>query len=162
MTEPNVPAVRRVITGHDADAKTKFLIDGTCRVKEIGTGIVRTSIWRTTESPADIAIGENLEDIEERVTPPPFAAGTRFLVFDFAPGARSDWHRSETIDYVIMIAGELDLELEGSSVTLRAGDAMVERGTNHSFVNRGSGWARFAVVTAEATPLGINPTTTRI
>ena len=47
-------------------------------------------------------------------------------------------HRTETIDYVIVIEGEIDMDMDDSTVKLKAGDVMVQRGTNHAWANRGS------------------------
>jgi uncharacterized cupin superfamily protein len=64
-------------------------------------------------------------------------------------------HRTETIDYVIVIAGEIDMDMDEETVHLRAGDVMVQRGTNHAWVNRGTVPARLAFVLVDAAPLGI-------
>ena len=64
-------------------------------------------------------------------------------------------HRTETIDYVIVIYGEVEMDLDDSTVKLRAGDVLVQRGTNHAWVNRGSEPARIAFVLIDAQPLGI-------
>ena len=64
-------------------------------------------------------------------------------------------HRTETIDYVIVISGEIDMDMDNSTVTLKAGDVMVQRGTNHAWINRGKERARLAFVLVDATPLGI-------
>jgi len=64
-------------------------------------------------------------------------------------------HRTETIDYVIVMQGELDMDMDDSTVKLKAGDVMVQRGTNHAWVNRGKEVARAAFVLIDATPLGI-------
>jgi uncharacterized cupin superfamily protein len=64
-------------------------------------------------------------------------------------------HRTETIDYVIVMQGELDMEMDDSVVKLKAGDVMVQRGTNHAWVNRGKEVARAAFVLIDAKPLGI-------
>jgi quercetin dioxygenase-like cupin family protein len=64
-------------------------------------------------------------------------------------------HRTETIDYVIVITGEVEMDLDDSTVTLRAGDVMVQRGTNHAWVNRTDKLARIAFVLIDAEPLGI-------
>ena len=64
-------------------------------------------------------------------------------------------HRTETIDYVIVMQGELDMDMDDSTVRLKAGDVMVQRGTNHSWVNRGTEVARAAFVLIDAKPLGI-------
>ena len=64
-------------------------------------------------------------------------------------------HRTETIDYVIVMEGELDMDMDNSTVKLKAGDILVQRGTNHSWVNRGDKVARAAFVLIDANPLGI-------
>jgi uncharacterized cupin superfamily protein len=64
-------------------------------------------------------------------------------------------HRTETIDYVIVIEGEIEMDMDGSSVKLRAGDVMVQRGTNHAWANRSDKRARVAFVLVDAEPLGI-------
>jgi quercetin dioxygenase-like cupin family protein len=81
--------------------------------------------------------------------------GTRFIVMEFAPGVVSEMHRTETIDYIVMLEGEIDRDMDDSTVKLRAGDIMVQRGTNHAWVNRSKGPARMAIVLPDAKPLGI-------
>jgi len=64
-------------------------------------------------------------------------------------------HRTETIDYVIVLAGELEMQMDDSTVNLRAGDVLVQRGTNHAWINRGTEPARVAFILVDAEPLGI-------
>jgi uncharacterized cupin superfamily protein len=64
-------------------------------------------------------------------------------------------HRTETIDYIVMLDGEIDMDMDDSTVKLRAGDVMVQRGTNHAWVNRSKAPARMAIVLLDAKPLGI-------
>jgi len=64
-------------------------------------------------------------------------------------------HRTETIDYVVVICGELDMDMDDSTVRLKAGDVLVQRATNHAWVNRGSKTARAAFVLLDSKPLGI-------
>ena len=155
--KPDYPPIRRVVTGHDAHEVAKVIIDGAAaNWKSSSPGTVSTLIWSTDTTPADIAVGEAIEDLGARVigTAPP-AHGTRFAVIDFPPGNSGRNHRTETIDYVIVIAGEIDMDLDDSTVRLRAGDVMVQRGTNHAWVNRGTERARLAFVLVDAKPLGI-------
>ena len=102
------------------------------------SGAQSTLIWITEGAPAEMPIGENVEDLGARIlgTPPP-PNGTRFCVITFPPGNPGRMHRTETIDYVIVMQGELDMDMDNSTVKLKAGDVMVQRGTNHSWVNRG-------------------------
>jgi hypothetical protein len=150
--------VRRVITGHDQDGKAIVLIDGdvtNARTSAIGNS--SKLVWCTDRTPADIALGVDVEDMGARIigTPPP-PNGTRFTVNDIVPGGKAgNMHRTETIDYVIVISGEVEMDLDDSTVKLRAGDVMVQRGTNHAWVNRGTEPARIAFVLVDAEPLGI-------
>ncbi len=157
MTNPDYPPIRRVVTGHDATNVARVIMDAPAtNWKSSSPGTVSTLIWSTDASPADIAIGEEIEDCGARVlgTAPP-ANGTRFAVIDFPPGNAGRMHRTETIDYVIVISGEIDMEMDDSTVHLKSGDVMVQRGTNHVWCNRGREPARLAFVLIDATPLGI-------
>jgi quercetin dioxygenase-like cupin family protein len=149
--------IRRIVTGHDTNGVAKVLIDGEAtNTRSSQPGRFSTMIWATDESPADMRLGEDIEDMGARVmgtAPPP--GGTRLTINDIPPGTRGKMHRTETIDYVILISGELEMEMDDSSVTMRAGDVMVQRGTNHSWINHGPDYARVAFVLLDAKPLGI-------
>jgi quercetin dioxygenase-like cupin family protein len=157
QAKPKSPPIRRVVTGHDTGHVARVLMDGAAtNWKSSSPGTISTLIWSTDGAPADISVGETIEDLGARIlgTAPP-ANGTRFAVIDFPPGNTGRMHRTETIDYVIVIAGEIDMDMDASTVHLRAGDVMVQRGTNHAWVNRGSAAARLAFVLIDAKPLGI-------
>jgi quercetin dioxygenase-like cupin family protein len=156
-TKPNYPAIRRVVTGHDAGNVAKVLIDGTAmNAKYPSPGTVSTLIWCTDSTPASISIGESIDDMGARIlgTAPP-SNGTRFAVIDFPPGNPPHMHRTETVDYVIVLEGEIDMDMDNSTVRLKAGDVLVQRGTNHAWANRSTARARVAFVLIDAVPLGI-------
>ena len=158
MTKPTaIPPIRRVITGHDLNNVAKVLTDAPAtNSKGPGTGLVSTLIWSTDRTPAQIPIGEEIEDMGARMlgsAPPP--SGSRFTVIEFPPGVVSAMHRTETVDYVIVIEGQIDMDMDASTVTLHQGDVMVQRGTNHAWVNRSDKKARVAFVLIDAEPLGI-------
>jgi quercetin dioxygenase-like cupin family protein len=151
------PSIRRLVTGHGTNQVAKVIMDGAAtNSKSSSPGTVSTLIWSTDATPADISVGEAIEDCGARVlgTAPP-ANGTRFAVIDFPPGNSGRMHRTETIDYVIVISGEIDMDMDESTVHLRAGDVMVQRGTNHAWANRGTSRARVAFVLIDAEPLGV-------
>jgi quercetin dioxygenase-like cupin family protein len=157
MSAQKLPPIRRVITGHDRSNIAKVIIDGAAtNAKQSASGATSTLIWSTDSTPADIAVGESVEDLGARIigTPPP-ESGSRFAVIEFPPGNPGRMHRTETIDYVVVICGELDMDMDQSTVRLKAGDVLVQRGTNHAWVNRGTQVARAAFVLLDATPLGI-------
>jgi quercetin dioxygenase-like cupin family protein len=155
--KPDYPPIRRVVTGHDDARVAKVLIDAPAsNAKYPSPGTVSTLIWTTDSAPAGIPAGEAPEDMGARIvgTAPP-AKGTRFAVIDFPPGNPPHMHRTETIDYVIVLEGEIDMDMDQSTVRLKAGDVMVQRGTNHAWANRSSARARVAFVLIDAEPLGI-------
>jgi quercetin dioxygenase-like cupin family protein len=151
-----LPPIRRVVTGHDESKVAKVLIDGTAKNDRGEPGRSRVLMWCTDGAPTDIAVGEGIEDMGVRMlgtAPPP--RGTRFTINDIPPGAPGVMHRTETVDYCIVLAGEVDMDMDDSSVRLKAGDVVIQRGTNHSWVNRGTEPARIAFVLIDAKPLGI-------
>jgi quercetin dioxygenase-like cupin family protein len=155
--KPDYPPIRRFVTGHDASNVAKVIMQGPAtNAKYPSPGTVSTLIWSTDRTPADIAVGETVEDLGARIigTAPP-ANGTRFAVIDFPPGNEARMHRTETIDYVIVLEGEIEMDMDDSTVKMKAGDVMVQRGTNHAWANRSDKRARLAFVLIDAVPLGI-------
>jgi quercetin dioxygenase-like cupin family protein len=154
---PAYPFVRRVVTGHGTDDVAKIVIDADAtNEKYPDPGVISTLIWSTDAMPAPIDRGEPVDDAGARIlgsAPPP--NGSRFCVIDFPPGNPVAFHRTDTLDYVIVLDGEIEMDLDESTVRLRAGDVMVQRGTNHAWVNRSDARARIAVVLLDAQPLGI-------
>ena len=151
-------SIRRVITGHDTKGITKVIIDGpSAYVRSRTAGTASSLVWCTDSTPSDISMGEDVEDMGARqlgTYPPP--GGARFIVMEFEPGLPGTMHRTETIDYITCIEGEIDMDMdEGVTVTLRQGDTMVQRGTNHSWVNRSDRRAKISIVLVDAKPLGI-------
>ena len=162
--KPNIPPIRRVVTGHDGRHVAKVILDAPAtNAKYPGPGMVSTMIWCTDRAPADISTGEKIEDMGARIigTAPP-AKGSRFAVIDFPPGNKPHMHRTETVDYVIVIEGEIEMDMDDSTVKLKAGDVMVQRGTNHAWANRGNKRARVAFVLIDAEPLGIGSPVTGV
>ena len=151
-----LPPIRRVVTGHDANNVAKVLIDGPATNNAAGLGRARVLVWCTDQAPCDISIGEGIEDMGARklgTAPPP--SGTRFTINDFPPGATGAMHRTETVDYCLILAGEIDMVMDDSTIHLKAGDVVIQRGTNHAWINRGTEPARIAFVLVDAKPLGI-------
>src|SRR6202166_4026068 len=119
--------IRRVITGHDGNNVAKVIRDGQAtNTKLPREGAASTLVWSSDEMPADIAVGDNAEDMGARIlgTAPP-QNGSRFIVMEFAPGIASEMHRTETIDYIVMLSGEIDMDMDETSVKLRAGGIVV-------------------------------------
>src|SRR2546430_13098648 len=109
--------VRRVVTGHGANRTAKVLIEATASNKRISkSGGISTLIWCTDCPPADISVGENVEDMGARMlgTPPP-PNGTRFTVSEIPPGRSGPMHRTETIDNAIVLPAEPERQMTDST-----------------------------------------------
>jgi quercetin dioxygenase-like cupin family protein len=155
--KPDYPPIRRVVTGHDNNNVAKVILDTPAtNAKYPQAGQVSTMMWCTDRMPCAMPIGEAVEDMGARIigTPPP-PNGTRFAIIDFPPGNHPHMHRTETIDYVIVIEGEIEMDMDDSTVKLKAGDILIQRGTNHAWANRSGKRARVAFVLIDAEPLGI-------
>ena len=149
--------VRRVVTGHDDERRRESALGRRDRENASAATPACSPISgirakrRPTSAPAP-SIADPGD--EPHVTPPP-PGGSRFVVIDYPPGNTGTMHRTETIDYIVVIAGEIDMEMDDSTVHLRAGDTMIQRGTNHAWFNRGTEVARVAFVLVDAKPLNI-------
>jgi len=143
--------VRRVITGHDANGRALVKIDEVSTNLSSGRpGATACNIWTTEGFPAnnDGAVDEGLRKVGTTLS-----NGTIFRVIEFAPGLAPRNHRTDSIDYIVVMAGEIDMELDGAVVRLKAGDVMVQRGTIHNWVNRGTEPCVLAVILVAAKPV---------
>src|SRR5262249_6504018 len=85
--------------------------------------------------------------------PPRLPTAPCFRVVSFGPGVSPRNHRTDSIDYATVISGEIDMELDGPSVHLKAGDLLVQRGTIHNWVNKGTAPCVIAFVLVGAKPV---------
>ena len=127
---------RRIVTGHNSDGKSVVVSDGPVPNSQDVSGAASFhEVWATAGAPAPIAATEDEPTTASTSVPPP-KHGTRLRIVDFPPGGRSPMHRTETVDYGIVLAGELQLILDdGSETALHAGDIVIQRGTDHTWVN---------------------------
>ena len=165
--------IRRVVTGHDAAGRSVFVMDGPaphvyCRSP--GSAIV-TELWETRAMPADNRGNAEVTDHAFRLAPP--KNGSVFRIIDIPPTPPeietldNDYlhkqigdhaprkglpprhplmHRTLTIDYAIIMQGEIDMLLDDSEIHLKAGDVLIQQGTNHAWVNRGTEPCRIAFI----------------
>jgi quercetin dioxygenase-like cupin family protein len=149
-----IPPVRRVVTGHDAHNKARVIRDGIATNVSPRPNAASTTIWCTESVPVELPLTGD-DDLGDRLinsgTPP---NGTRLMVMDLFPGCQGAMHRTDTLDYVIALEGEVEMVLDNSSVTLRAGDILIQQGTIHAWTNRTGKHARLAIVLVDAKPLG--------
>ena len=141
--------VRRVVTGHDASGKAIVMIDETSPAASMRQGVSATVAWTSEGFPVN-----NNGDADEgtRKTGTTHTNGTVFRIIEFAPGNAERNHRTDSIDYACILSGEIDMEMDGANVHLKAGDVIVQRGTIHNWINRGSEPCVIAFVLIAALP----------
>lgn len=145
-------SVRRIVTGHDPQGRAVVRRDERLETQTIPSGEARfVKLWTTDRSPAD-----NGGDADAALKPTGLTCpgGSVLRVVDMLPGARSPMHRTHSVDYGIVMQGELDMELDsGERVSLKPGDVVVQRGTSHAWVNRSAHTVRMVFVLIEAAPV---------
>jgi mannose-6-phosphate isomerase-like protein (cupin superfamily) len=171
-------ATRRVVTGHDDNGKAIIESDGPApnvKVRE-GAGFVSTLLWVTDETPVNAALRIDRADRTIAVAPP--ANGSILRIVDFppvtpevdtidsaalrhamgvdhagpagAPARHAYMHRTKSVDYGIVLSGEIDMLLDDSEVHLKAGDIVIQQATNHAWVNRSDAFCRIAFILIDA------------
>lgn len=140
---------RRIVTGHDDNGKSVALrIEPPVHTRSL-PGADFFEIWTTAASPAPITATEpEPTTAQPKIHPAP--GGSTVRVIDFLPagqgGVRSPMHRTRTVDYGIVLEGEMMLILEDSEVPLKAGDIVIQRGTDHAWENRSERLARMVFI----------------
>jgi len=142
-------STRRVVTGHDARGTSVILSDApppqhhSMRGPTIGADF--HELWSETSTIPVLTSVSEREPNERAFTIMP-TAGHLLRILDVYPlkdgGKRTVMHRTRTLDYVVIIEGELVLILEASEAVLKAGDVVVQRGTDHAWENRSNAIAR--------------------
>lgn len=147
----DVRKLRRVITGHDAEGRAKVLIDETVtNAAETRRGAIATVIWSNEGFPAN---NDGSEDPSGRKIGTTIPNGVVFRVVSFGPGVAPRNHRTDSIDYAVVMSGEIDMVLDTETVRLKAGDVMVQRGTVHNWINNGSEPCVIAFTLVSAKPV---------
>jgi quercetin dioxygenase-like cupin family protein len=151
--------VRRIVTGHDDAGEAVIAADEQIAGNPLAEDAGRTSatffhLWATHELPVDLSDKACARQREgSSTTIVGSGSGSLLRIGVLAPGTRSPMHRTESLDYGICLEGECDMELDGGeTVTVRAGDVIVQRGTNHLWHNRGDAPCRFAWILLDARP----------
>ncbi len=146
--------LRRVVTGHDENGRAVVEIDEIAKNSQAARpGRSACVVWTTEAFPVDNT-GEGDEGLRSVGTT--LKNGTVFRVVEFAPGVSPRVHRTDSIDYAVVVSGEIDMELDDSVVHLKAGDVLVQRGTIHNWVNRGTAPCviAFILIDAKAVKIG--------
>lgn len=144
---------RRVVTGHDRNGVSVVVSDGLVPVHRVmpEDGVGFYEIWQTSGAPAPLTAVEDDPTVGSIRVPPP-VRGTKVRINEFFPGRlgpegrQSPVHRTASVDYGIVLEGEIVLILDDSEVTLRAGDVCIQRGTDHAWANRTDRICRVAFI----------------
>ncbi len=174
---------RRVVTGHDVNGKSILLIEDNAphSVSRGAAGVVVNNLWQTAATPADNAGHDDAVHGAFHLSPP--KGGSVFRVIEYPPDARRlpaiaaqaegdlkasgmaeargkkgggrhpGFHKTDTIDYVMVLSGEIWAMMDEGETLLRAGDTLVQRGTNHAWSNRSDESAFLAFVLIDAKPV---------
>ncbi len=170
-----LPPVRRIVTANDSDGRSYIAEDGPAPAAQTMAGregYRNNNLWRTVGSPAPVSAPDST--LEHRgVLPPP--GGTVLRIIDIPPEARDaaerlqqtkavfdamfpdakhnpadqrhpGMHVTATIDYAILLQGELVAIMDAGETLMRAGDVLIQRGTNHAWANRSESIARIAFI----------------
>src|SRR5947207_1043215 len=146
--------VRRVVTGHDKTGKAIITLDEISQ--NVRSSRPKTSacvVWTSEGFPID-----NDGDADEglRETGTTHDNGTVFRILELEPGNSPRVHRTDSLDYAVIMSGEIDMELESGELThLKAGDVVVQRGTVHNWINRGTEPCVIAFVLIAAKPVEV-------
>lgn len=167
--------IRRVVAGHDDTGKAIILFDGeAANVKQPTAEIESTLLWVTEQTPASNMGNEDAADRAIGIAPPPL--GSIFRTVEFAPeGSKGDaesaryigtagaelteggrhpgMHLTNSIDYAIIMSGEIDMLVDDDEVHLKAGDVVVQRGNNHAWSNKGTEPCKIAFILIGAEPV---------
>jgi quercetin dioxygenase-like cupin family protein len=144
---------RRVVTGHDASGRAVVQIDEVPKnLVSSRPGATASVVWTTEGFPVD---NTGKEDAGLRRTGTTLDNGTVFRILELAPGVSPRNHRTDSIDYAVVMSGEVDMELDDATIHLKAGDVLVQRGTIHNWVNRGTEACVIAFVLIAAKPVTV-------
>jgi len=144
-------SIRRVVTGHDEQGRAKVLVDEqVSNVISTRPGANSAVIWSSDTLPVD---NDGDTDPSRKQIGTFIPGGSVFRVVSFGPGVAPRNHRTDSIDYAVVISGEIDMELDIGSVHLKAGDVLVQRGTIHNWVNKSTAPCVIAFALVSAKPV---------
>jgi len=165
------PEVRRVVTKLDSSGKAVVMIDERTRLTAPRPPNYAANIWVTDKSLPDFTPADDRGKTKIGLVPP--KSGTVFRIVDFAPDSQGEqpadmnhmmkivgaeapkkglpprhpmMHRTRSLDYAIIMSGEIDMLLDDGEVHLKAGDVLVQQATNHAWVNRSGKPCRVAFI----------------
>ncbi len=149
--------VRRIVTGHDLNGGSVILEDAPLAPAGLAEDPGRADtqffqVWATHEMPVDLSDeAMRRQRLGSSTTMVGSGGGSVLRIGELGPDSRSPMHRTQSLDYGICLEGECELELDGGqTVTIRAGDVVIQRGTNHVWHNPSDQPCRFAWILLDA------------
>src|SRR5215470_8321786 len=144
--------IRRVVTGHDENGRAIVSIDESVKnVAQTRPGAEAAVIWTSEGFPVDN--DDSADGSARNIGIATLANGSVFRVVSFAPGVTPRNHRTDSIDFASVLSGEIDMDLDGEVVHLKAGDVLVQRGTIHNWINKGKEPCVIAFVLVASKPV---------
>jgi quercetin dioxygenase-like cupin family protein len=143
-----LPSPRRIVTGLDAQGRSCILIDGPVPKHSISSDL----IWRSSTVPADnsgsqdMAVPFVMDHLHD--------GGSNFILVTFPPHMGPSMHATDTLDYLVVLSGQIVMQLEAEEVVLHPGDLIVDRGVIHAWRNDTDQPATMVSVTLPAMPVG--------
>jgi quercetin dioxygenase-like cupin family protein len=145
--------VRRVVTGHDEDGNAVFISDQAMETKVLGEEAEMVVAWTTGTFPSD-----NNDDFDgalrevRRVSP----GGSVLQLVTMHPHTASKHHRTRSLDYALVLEGDITLELDNGQTTVcHPGDVVIQRGTIHTWRNDTDQPTKVAFILLDAVPVKI-------
>ena len=170
--------IRRVVTGHNKDGVATVIMDGTANCilnRPNRPGVTLTNLWQNTQMPAVMECHDDPVDGPLVLHPPKNGSVFRIVQFDpenseelasldgkaafaemgagtsIVEGARHPFmHRTDSVDYAVVMTGQIYMMLDEDEYLLKAGDVVVQQGTNHAWSNRGSEPCQIAFILTDA------------
>ena len=126
--------VRRVVTENNNEGRSVVKWDTEIEGQPGRAGFENIPLWATDQLPPRLSEDDpNTWDLGTSL-----ANGSVFRFCRYEPGVEARWHRTDSLDYAIVVSGEMWMQLDEEEVHLRAGDVIVQRSTIHNWVNRGT------------------------
>lgn len=153
--------VRRLVVGRNPEGKSTFIADGPPPTVVETPAIAGALLWLTDQTPASNAGNTDMADRPFPEKPAP-SGGTAFYIFEYPPNSAAistgddpygGLHTTATVDYIVMLSGQITCVLEDGEATLQPGDVLVDRGVAHAWENRGTVPAIMASIVVDAQPL---------
>jgi quercetin dioxygenase-like cupin family protein len=151
--------IRRIIAEHDASGQAQFIDDVLPCIPLGAQGNQTALVWVTGKVPADNMDPRDLAALQDLIPSSGIVpvGGTLLRIIDVCPNSSGTMHRTRSVDYVMITKGSLDLELDsGATRVIRQGDIVIQRGTNHRWVNRSGEWAQMLAIPVSALPVVID------